>query len=279
VVPASEGPSVEVCPNVETLIEQVVPWHAEPERVMEGSRPRTTPLAVVSAALQVCRRQFGTLALIGIIVFAPLAALEAFAVGFIGDRESGALGHRTVALTAYLGISLLMLGSALCAGLLDTVVGHEFGEENVGWQRAVRTLPYGRLVGVDLSQALIIGTLSVLGFVPGLIAFTLTCLAGSLVMIEHRGVRSALVRSVALTRGRFGLTLVVVTLPVAVEHQVVHALTASMSMPFAAAWLVHAVAAVVFLVPVVVVEITLAHQLRHDERAALLDAPAGSSRP
>ena len=167
-----------------------------------------------------------------------------------------------------LGISLLMLGSALCAGLLDTVVGNEFGEEDLGWRRAMRTLPYGRLVVVDVSQALIIGSTSVLGFVPGLIAFTSTCLAGSLVMIEDRGARSALGRSIALTRRRIGLTLLVVTLPVAVEHQVIHALTASISMSFATAWFVHAVAAVVFLVPVVVVEITLAHHLCRDEDAA-----------
>jgi hypothetical protein len=232
---------------------------------MDGSGPRTTPGAVVRSALGVCRRRAATLALIGMIVFAPLAVLEALAVGYINDRVSGAFGHRTLALTAYLGISLLMLGSALCAGLLDTVVGQEFGEEDLGWRRAIRTLPYRRLIGVDLLQALIIGSLSVLGFVPGLIAFTLTCLAGSLVMIEHRGVRSALWRSVALTRRRLGLTLAVVTVPVALEHQLVHALTASISMPFATAWLVHAVAAVVFLVPVVVVEVTLAHHLRRDE--------------
>ncbi len=236
---------------------------------MHGKGHRSTPREVVGAALGVCRRRAATLALIGLIVFAPLAALEAFAVGLIHEHASGAIGHRTLALSAYLGISLLMLGSALCAGLLDTVVGHEFGEEDLGWRRAIRTLPYKRLIGVDLSQALVIGSLSVLGFVPGLIAFTLTCLAGSLVMIEDRGVRSALVRSVALVRGRFGLTIIVVTLPVAVEHQVIHALTASISMSFATAWLVHAVAAVVFLVPVVVVEITLAHHLRRDEDVAI----------
>ncbi len=220
-------------------------------------------------ALGVCRRRAMTLALIGTIVFAPLAALEAFAVGLIQDRASGAIGHGTLALSAYLGISLLMLGSALCAGLLDTVVGHEFGEEDLGWRLAIPTLPYKRLIGVDVSQALIIGSLSVLGFVPGLIAFTLTCLAGSLVMIEGRGVRSALGRSVALVRRRFGMTILVVTLPVAVEHQVIHALTASISMSFGTAWLLHAVAAVAFLVPVVVVEITLAHHLRRDEDPAI----------
>lgn len=239
---------------------------------MTAGAPRSTPAGVVRSALGVCRRRAATLAVIGIVVFAPLAVLEALAVGYIHDRIGGAFGHRTLAITAYLGISLLMLGSALCAGLIDTVVGHEFGEEDVGWRRAIRTLPYRRLIGVDLLQALIIGTLAVLGFVPGLIAFTLTCLAGSLVMIEDRGIRSALTRSVALTRRRPWLTFLVVALPVALEHQLIHALTVSISMSFVMAWLVHAIAAVVLLVPVVVVEITLAHHLRRDEHGASLGA-------
>jgi hypothetical protein len=236
---------------------------------MDDTR-RTTPTDVLGVAFGICRRRAPTLALIGIIVFAPLALLEALASTFVHDRFDDGTGHRTLAIGVYLGVSLLMLGSALCAGLLDTIVGHEFGEEDVGWRRAIRHLPYGRLIGVDVCQALIIGTLSLIGLVPGLIAFSLTCLAGSLVMIEGRGVRSALGRSVSLTRRRFWLTLVVVTLPVAFEHQIMHALAVWIGMPFLTAWLVHAIAAVVLLVPVVVVEITLAHHLRRE-----LDVPAG----
>jgi hypothetical protein len=201
-------------------------------------------------------------------VCAPLAVIEALTVAFVHDRADGSGSGQVLAVGAFLGISLLMLGSALCAGLLDTLVGHEFGEEDLGFGRAVRTLPYRRLIGVDLSQAVVVGTGSVLGFVPGMIAFTLTCLAGSLVMIEHRSVWSALTRSVDLTRRRFLLTFSVVTLPVAVEHQVLHALMAWFDAPLVAVWVVHAVAAIVVLVPVVVIEITLAHHLMRDREVS-----------
>jgi hypothetical protein len=226
-------------------------------------RPAASPVA--RAALSICRRRAPTLALIGLVLFAPLAAIEAIAVGIThGGFERG---EDALAIGVYLWASLIMFGSAMCAGLLDTVVGSEFGEEEIPLRRAIRTLPYGRLVVVDVAQALIIGTASLLGFVPGLVAFTLTCLAGSLVMIERIDGWAALRRSIALTRRRFGLTAAVVTLPVAVEHQILHALGAYLELPFFVLWAVHAAAAVVVLVPVVVVEITLAHVLRATESA------------
>jgi hypothetical protein len=227
------------------------------------SHPAASPAPVARTALLICRRRAPTLAMIGLILFAPLAAIEALAAGI--THSGFERGEDALAIGVYLWASLIMFGSAMCAGLLDTVVGSEFGEEEIPLRRAIRSLPYGRLVVVDVVQALVIGTASLVGFVPGLIAFTLTCLAGSLVMIERIDGWAALRRSVALTRRRFGLTAAVVTLPVAVEHQILHALGAFFDVPFLLLWAVHAAAAVVVLVPVVVVEITLAHVLRAAE--------------
>lgn len=226
--------------------------------------PAASVGAVGGTALRICWRRAPTLALIGLVLFAPLAAIEALVAGIVHDGFERR--EHTLAIGVYLWASLIMFGSAMCAGLLDTVVGSEFGEEEVPLRQAIRSLPYGRLVVVDVAQAMVIGTASLLGFVPGLVAFTLTCLAGSLVMIERLDGWAALRRSVALTRRRFGLTLLVVTLPVAVEHQILHALGAYLTLPFVTLWVAHAAAAVVVLVPVVVVEITLAHALRGDAR-------------
>jgi hypothetical protein len=239
---------------------------------------RSSARAVLSTSWSICRHRWRLLACVGIVLFAPLALLEAVASQAAQRGFDAGGGLRTAAVGTYLGISLLMLGSALCAGLLDTVVGHEFGHEDVGMRRALRTLPYGRLIVVDLLQAVVVGTGTVLGIVPGLVAFTLTCLAGSLVMIEERSSGSALRRSIQMTWARFGLTFVVVTLPVLIEHQVLHALEAWLSLPFLVLWAVNAVAAVAVLVPVVVTEITLAHHLRFDEHLAVEVHPgAGGS--
>lgn len=222
--------------------------------------PSASVGSVLRAARSVCRRRAPTLVLIGLVLFAPLAAIEAVVVGVVhGGLDRG---EHVLAIGVYLWASLVMFGSAMCAGLVDTVVGNEFGREEVGLGEAIRSLPYGRLVVVDILQVLIVGTASLVGLVPGLLAFTLTCLAGALVVIERIDGWAALRRSVALTRRRFALTAVVVTLPVAVEHQVLHALGAYVDWPFIVLWLIHAVAAITILVPVVVVEITLAHALR-----------------
>jgi hypothetical protein len=225
--------------------------------------PLASAVGVLRTAMGICRRRAGTLALIGLVLFTPLAAIEAGAVGLVHDGFEG--DDHAVAIGVYLWVSLLMFGSAMCAGLVDTVVGHEFGEEDIELRRAIRELPYAHLIAVDVAQALVIGTASLLGFVPGLIGFTLTCLAGSLVVIERLPGRTALRRSVELTRRRVGLTFLVVTIPVAVEHQVINALGAWLGPGFVALWLLHAVFAIVVLVPVVVIEITLARALIHDQ--------------
>jgi hypothetical protein len=161
----------------------------------------------------------------------------------------------------WLGVALLMFGSALCAGFLDKLVGHEFGREDVAFRVAVRTIPYRTLIGVDIAQVLVVGASAIVGFVPGVVVYTLTCLAGPLVMLEGHGGPAALRRSAVLTAGRFGLTLVAVAVPVAVEHQVLQALEVWLGFRFVVLFALHAVAAVVVLVPVVLCEITLAYGL------------------
>jgi hypothetical protein len=265
--------------------------HAVPNRIMGDRRhrlperfgavddpptapvPATTARAVVRETFGICRRRAPILAAIGISLFGPIALIDALVARSVHDGLAAGGGTRVIAIGTYIVISLVLLGSALCAGLLETLVGREFGHVDLGLRAALRRLPYGRLVGVDISQALLVGVGTLLGIVPGVLAFTGTCLAGSLVMVEQRGVRSALRRSIQLVRRRFWLTLVVITLPVAVEHQVLHALEAWLSLPFVALWAMHAVAAVIVIVPVVVAEITLVHHLRRDEQRLI---PAGA---
>ena len=115
------------------------------------------------------------------------------------------------------------------------------------------------------------GVGAILGLVPGVVAYTLVCLAGPLVMLEDRGVRAAMARSAALMSRRFVLTLLVVAVPVGVEHQVLHAVEVWFGFGFAVLLLLHAVAAVFGLVPVVLGEITLAYDLTGQRVVPRLD--------
>jgi hypothetical protein len=239
--------------------------------------PPVSARLVVGHALGTYRRHFRVVAAVGAVLFAPLALIQALGGVAIHDGLAAGGGRRTGAVLLWLGLALFVLGSALCAGLLDKLVGREFGHPDESLRQAVLSLPYRRLVGEDLVLALLVGAATLLGAVPGLVALTLTCLAGPLVMIEDRTVRGALTRSVSLTWRRFWLVLGLVAVPIAVEHQVLHALEAWLGLPLLPLWLLHTAAAVLVVVPVVLVEVTLAYLLTGRSRGMASDAhePAG----
>ena len=222
-------------------------------------RPRARTVA--GEALSVYRRRFGIVAAIGVTLFAPLAIFETAAGVAIHDGFEASGGRRFAAVVLWLGVALLMFGSALCAGFLDLLVGREFGRRELPLRQAARELPYRRLIAVDVLQTVLVGTAALAGFVPGVAVFTLTCLAGPLVMLERSSAPRALWRSTALTSKRFALALVVVSVPVAIEHQVLHGLELWLGFPVVVLWLVQCAAALVVLVPVVLCEIILAYDL------------------
>lgn len=198
---------------------------------------------------------------VGTAVFAPLALLEAGAGVAIADGVSAGGGRWFGAVALWLAVSLSMLGSALCTGFLDKLVGKEFGHHDASLGEALRTIPYGRLVALDLTETLILALLTVVLLLPGVIMFTLTALAASILMLENRSVGGSLRRSSSLVTRHAVTTALVVTLPVFLEHQVLHAVEAIVELRFLALWLLHTVVAVMVLVPVVLCEITLAYSV------------------
>lgn len=242
---------------------------------------RVSARDVIGEALSIYRRRFPVVAAVGLVLFAPLAVIETVAgVVIHSGLHDGDGGQRASAIVLWLGVALLMFGSALCAGFLDKLVGHEFGHADVPFGEAVRTLPYKRLIAVDIAQAALVGVGAIVGLVPGVFLYTLTCLAGPLVMLGDQGVNAALRRSASLTSKRFGLTLLVVAVPVGIEHELLHALEAWIGLRFIVLLALHAVAALLVLVPVVLCEITLAYELSGErlvpERAS---GSARSDRP
>ena len=136
---------------------------------------------------------------------------------------------------------------------------------------ALRELPLGRLIAADvvLTIATLVGT--VLLVVPGFIVFTLLCLVGPIIVSENCRVFDGLRRSAHLVRRHFWLVLVLVTIPVTFEEDVVHAVDYhQFDHPLVAAFLIAGVLGA--LVPAVIglVEVVLAHELAHrspDDRA------------
>ncbi|MFI5045485.1 MAG: hypothetical protein ACHQIG_00360 [Acidimicrobiia bacterium] len=226
-------------------------------------------LPVDRRALQLYRRNFWTIVVVAGVVFAPLSLMSAIvnqrADDWIDDPGNAPV-YGTIALVAS---ALMILGYALCAGLLDKlVVGPEFGHPRESVGSALRTLPYHRLIGLDLltTAGVIVGL--VLGIVPGLVFFTFVALAPPLLVSEHRGVVSALRRSASLVRHAFVATFVVVTLPVLLEHEIFAGLELLYDVPLAVLWALHLFASVAVLAVVVLCETTLAFTLVAEEHEA-----------
>jgi len=112
-------------------------------------------------------------------------------------------------------------GTVFYPGLLDRIVGVEHGHnERESMASVLRTLPYGRLV---LAEVMLFAVTSIglaLFFVPGIIAFTFFGLVGPCITIENRSAIDAFKRSARLVRPHFWLVLLLVTVPIGLEHAV-----------------------------------------------------------
>jgi hypothetical protein len=215
----------------------------------------------VRTAFRVYRSHPFAIAAIAAVVFAPLALIDT-----IGSTQAEYLfnsgGSRAIlGVLVLAGTSLLTAGSAVGAGLMDSFVATEFGTDRRPFGAALRSLPARRLVVLDISVSVIVAVGSVLGEIPGLVAFTLLCLAGPLLVRGDLGVREAMARSVDLTRRHLLVTVVVVTLPVVFEHELLDALDILWDFSFLVLFGAHIAMAVIVLAPVVLCEIALAFTL------------------
>jgi hypothetical protein len=214
---------------------------------------------VVVAAFGTYRRRFGVIAGAAIVVFGLSAILDVL-VDALSDKIGDQPGLVALLLTV---AGLAVFGTEFFAGLMDRVVGQEErGHPRQSLGHVLRTLPYGRLIAVDL--LLVLGTV-VLSFAllaPGIIFFTFHSLVGPAVVMEDRTVRSAFRRSRRLVRGHFWLVFLLVALPIMLEENVVHGIVEAFEgLGPIAVFVVNALAGAAVGSIVAVVEVTLAHRL------------------
>ena len=220
-------------------------------------------------AFRLYRRHFWKIALVSAVIFAPLSLFSALANRAADDWIDDPGNGTWFGLLAFAASALVIFGYALCCGLLDKlVVGPEFGHPAEPLGRVLRTLPYGRLVGLDLLTAVGIAVGLALGVIPGIVLFTFIALAPPLMVSERLGVWGSIKRSAHLVRGAFFLTMLAVTIPVFIEHEIFAAVELLFDLPLLVLWLAHLVASVFVLALVVLCEITLALTLAEQERAA-----------
>ncbi|HXY94805.1 MAG TPA: hypothetical protein VEP49_20245 [Acidimicrobiia bacterium] len=202
---------------------------------------------------------------IAIVVFAPIALIDAAASEEAAHLVSRGGRDAFVGVVVFLATAVVTAGTAVGAGMMHRFVATDFGGPVMTVGQALRSLPKARILGVDLAVSGLVAIASVVGAIPGLLVYTLFCLAGALLVDENLRVREAMARSVALTRRHFFVTVMVVTVPVVLEHEVINALEVLWDFPFAVLFGAHLVAAVLVLAPVVLVEIALALTLKDDK--------------
>ncbi len=160
------------------------------------------------------------------------AALVVFGAVAILDTADDALNDRlndpVVALILLAASVFGVFSSTFYSGLLERLVGaaeYDGRRQSVG--EVLETLPYVRLMTASglLLALTAVGTLLLI--VPGLIVFTLFSLVGPLINIENQSIRGAFRRSAHLVRPRFWLVLVLVTLPILIEDEVVSSVEAA----------------------------------------------------
>lgn len=222
---------------------------------------------VLRLAASVYRRHFARVVQ-GALVFLVLpAVLQAvlYEIFVRGEHASGTL----ISVIGVLLALISTIGVVMFAGFLDVVVDHDLRGRTPGSMPEVaRRLPVFRLLvaNVVLVAAVTVG-LAVL-VVPGLVALTWYCLVGPMLVSGGAdSVTAGFRQSHALVRGHFGLVFAMVTVPLAFEHWLVHAIEVAIE---DASYLVgFAVAFVIVLTvnaTVGLVEVALATGLRDEDR-------------
>jgi len=134
----------------------------------------------------------------------------------IDDGWGLSLGKLSLALVL---VAFSAAGTVFYPGLLDRIVGVERGHnERQSIGIILRTLPYGRLILAEIMLFAVTGIGLALFFVPGIIAFTFFGLVGPCITIEDRSAVDAFRRSARLVRPHFWLVLLLVTVPIGIEH-------------------------------------------------------------
>jgi hypothetical protein len=146
------------------------------------------------------------------------AAVIVFGISAVAESVFDALAADAVAAVAVpvgvLAFGLDVFCEVFFAGLLERLVGQaRYGAPEQGILTVLRTLPYRRLILADLLVTGLV-TLGLFALVvPGVVIFTLLSLSAPIINIEGMSAVRAMRRSAQLVRGRFLLTLILVTVP------------------------------------------------------------------
>jgi hypothetical protein len=171
----------------------------EPER-----RRKLRPLQIVRESLVIYRRHWWRLVLSAIVVFTPLAIVDALLEEIHSE-------HTIIKVILQIASGVLeLLGAVLFAGLVTAaVMAWRSGARHEGPLRVARHLPWRTISLLDLLIPLIIVVGIIALVLPGILAAVYLSLAPAFAEIDRTGIKESLRRSIRAVRGSFWRVLVV----------------------------------------------------------------------
>jgi len=217
---------------------------------------------VLRRALQIVRRH-GARVVLGALtcLVAPAVVTAVVAELFLGSELR-------VLVAVPVGIVMTAVsagGVVVFVGYLDLIVHTDRrGRDPESLREVAPRLPIWRLLAANAVLFAVFGIGSALFIVPGLVALTWFSLVGSMIVTGGAtSVWDGFARSRRVVRGHFWLVLLMVTLPLVLEHDIVLVVEHAIDDTSDAAAIVTAVVIVLLVnISVAVVEVVLADDLR-----------------
>jgi hypothetical protein len=180
------------------------------------TRHRLHPAELIAMSWHTAKVEPARVIVPGVIIF----GLDAIQGTFYTEVAVDHLGIRSVIGAVLFASSAL--GLTFYAGMLERLVGSvERNEPAQPVLSVLRTLPWGRLLIAEAILVVFSAVASVLLVVPGLIVGTLFALVGPLINLLDSSVPDAFKRSLQLVWPHFMLVFLFITLPLALEHEIV----------------------------------------------------------
>ena len=236
------------------------------------------PAVLIAVAWRTARMEPARVIVPALVIF----GLDAIEGTFFTEIAVDHLGLESIAGVFVFGASTL--GLTFYAGMLERLVGSvERGEPAQPVLVVLRTLPWWRLLVAQAVLLVISAVASLVLIVPGLIVGTVFALVGPLINLLDASVPDAFRRSLKLVWPHFMLVFCFITLPLAVEHEIV-VLVAEL-IPHEHIWAVFLTTFILgdlFGMALGLMEVTLAERLVSGAQvpgADLLSTPVELSRP
>lgn len=186
-----------------------------PRRSNRPARHPLHPLELISMAWRTARLEPARVLVPALVIF----GLDAFQTTWFTEISTDHLGLESISGVVFLGVSTL--GLTFYSGMLERLVGAvERNETPQPVSQVLATLPWLRLVWAEILLLVLTSAAAVFAVVPGLVVATLCALVGPLINLLNCSVREAFRRSVRLVWPHFWVVFVMVTVPLAIEHEV-----------------------------------------------------------